>query len=431
MEQRTQFLHMLGQIIAIIGCQWGDEGKGKLVDILAEEYDIVVRATGGANAGHTIYLNEKKFVFHLVPSGVLHEGKIGVIGNGCVIHIPTLVEEIEELKKENIDLNGRLWISEKAHLVLDYHRMLDALQEEQKGGKKIGTTQRGIGPAYTDKMMRIGIRVGELLNFENFKEHYLNNLAFHKKSFGNFEHDDKKELIELEKLAEKIQPFITETFTYLKNAREKGKKILLEGANGTLLDIDHGTYPFVTSSNASIGGIVSGSSIAPTHIKDAIGIVKAYTTRVGSGPFPTELLDETGEFIRQKGGEFGATTGRPRRCGWFDAMVVRYACELNGITAINITKLDVLSGQKTLKIATGYQYKEKNLKSFAEAIGIIDKIQVQYEELAGWDEPLEHCRTFNDLPKNAQNYVKKLAELVRTPIKFIGVGHDRKQMITL
>lgn len=418
----------LGKIIAIIGCQWGDEGKGKLVDILAEKYDLIVRATGGANAGHTIYTENKKIVFHLIPSGVLHAGKIGVIGNGCVIHLPTLFEEIETLKKEGVEVNGRLWISDRGHIVFEYHKKIDILLEEQKGGKKIGTTGRGIGPAYTDKMMRMGIRIGELLNFEKFQEHYLANLKIHQKMYV-FEHDGGKELSELKNYAEKIKPFIAETFTLLRNARENEKSILVEGANGTLLDIDHGTFPFVTSSNAAIGGIISGTGIAPRHISNVIGIVKAYTTRVGSGPFPTELLDETGNMIREKGGEYGATTGRPRRCGWFDAVVVRYACELNGITAINLTKLDVLSGMKTLKIATGYSWNGRKLESFAQAISVIDQITIEYEEMPGWDESLDRCNSFENLPKNAQNYVKRIEKLVKTPIRFIGVGQDRKKMI--
>lgn len=418
----------LGKTIAIVGCQWGDEGKGKLVDILAKKYDLIVRATGGANAGHTIYTENKKIVFHLIPSGVLHEGKIAVIGNGCVIHLPTLFEEIETLKKEEVDISGRLWISDRSHIVFEYHKKIDVLLEEQKGEKKIGTTGRGIGPAYTDKMMRIGIRIGELLNFKKFQEHYLANLKIHQKMYG-FEHDYQKELNELSRLGEKIHPFITETFTLLRNARKSGKTILIEGANGTLLDIDHGTFPFVTSSNASIGGIVTGTGIAPRHINNVIGIVKAYTTRVGSGPFPTELRDETGNAIREKGGEYGATTGRPRRCGWFDAMIVQYTCELNGITNINLTKLDILSGMKTLKIATGYTWKGKPLKSFAQAIGVIDEIEIQYEEIPGWEEPLDLCNAFESLPKNAQNYVKRIEKLVKTPINFIGVGQDRKKMI--
>lgn len=421
----------LGKIAAIIGCQWGDEGKGKLVDILAEKYDIIARATGGANAGHTIYTGDKKFVFHLVPSGVLHEGKIAVIGNGCVIHIPTLFEEIETLKKENILVEGRLWISDRAHIVFDYHKTLDGLQEEQKGGKKIGTTKRGIGPSYTDKIMRMGIRIGELLDFAAFKEHYMANLEFHKKLYGNFEHDSEKELSELEQFAEKLKPFIIDTVEYLNHAHIQEKTLLLEGANGSMLDVDHGTYPFVTSSNATIGGIVTGTGIAPRHFTSAIGIVKAYTTRVGSGPFPTELNDETGNMIREKGAEYGATTGRPRRCGWFDAVVVRYACMINGITHINLTKLDVLSGMPTLKIATSYQYNGKILDTYPASPKTQEKMEIIYEEIPGWEKSLEDCKKFEDLPINAQKYVRRIEELVKAPIAFIGVGRDRKQMITL
>ncbi|MEK7545426.1 MAG: adenylosuccinate synthase [Patescibacteria group bacterium] len=421
-EQKT------GQISIIIGCQWGDEGKGKLVDILAQKHDMIVRATGGANAGHTIYVGDKKVIFHLIPSGVLHPGKIAVIGNGCVIPITTLFEEIATLKKEGVDLDGRLWISDHAHIVLDYHRTLDALQEEQKGGKKIGTTKRGIGPAYADKIMRMGIRIGELLNFEKFTEKYLANLAFHQKAYG-LEHDGTTELAQLKDFAEKIRPYVTETFNVIRTAEKTGKKILVEGANGALLDIDHGTYPFVTSSNASIGGIITGTGIAPQQLGRIIGIVKAYTTRVGSGPFPSELLDEIGEAIRTKGAEFGSTTGRPRRCGWFDGVVTRYACELNGVTEINLTKLDVLSGMKTLKLATSYTHNGKVLNSFADCIDIPEEIEVHYEEMPGWGEDISKCKTREELPQNAQNYIARIEELSGVRVSSIGVGHDRMQMI--
>lgn len=420
----------LSQVIAIIGSQWGDEGKGKLVDILAEKYDIVARATGGANAGHTIYVGDKKTVFHLVPSGVLHKGKVGVIGNGCVVHIPTLFEEIRLLAAQGVDVRGRLFISNRAHVVLDYHKTLDGLLEDQKAGKKIGTTKRGIGPAYTDKMMRIGVQLGELSDFKKFQEHYMENLTMYRKVYGNFTHDSEKELNELKAYAEELLPYIADTSFYLNEAREQGKLILLEGANGTLLDIDHGTYPFVTSSNASIGGVITGSGMAARHIGNSIGIVKAYTTRVGSGPFPTELLDETGNWIREKGGEYGATTGRPRRCGWFDAVVVKYACMLNGTTDINLTKLDILSGMKIIKIATGYEHNGKLLASYPSAPDVLANMKVIYEEMPGWEESLDNCKKFEDLPKNAQNYIARIEQLVKAPVTFIGVGKERSQMIT-
>jgi adenylosuccinate synthase len=428
MRMNTQFSEN-NKVVTVLGCQWGDEGKGKLVDILAEKYDIIARATGGANAGHTIYVGDKKVVFHLIPSGVLHEGKVAVIGNGCVVHIPTLFEEIETLKKEGITIDGRLWISDRTHIVCDFHRILDGLQEEQKGGKKIGTTKRGIGPAYTDKMMRMGIRVGELLDFATFEEHYRSNLAFHQKAFGPFDHDSEKELSELRELSKKIQPFVIDTAQYLDEQRKAGKTILLEGANGAMLDIDHGTYPFVTSSNASLGGIVTGTGVAARHIQANIGIVKAYTTRVGSGPFPTELLDATGDAIREKGGEYGATTGRPRRCGWFDAVVVKYACMINGITDINLTKLDILSGLPVLKIATGYKNKGATINGFPADLKTLETMEIVYEELPGWNEPLDHCTSFDQLPENAKKYIERIEQLVEAKITFIGVGRDRKQMI--
>ncbi len=400
----------LGNITAIIGTQWGDEGKGKLVDILAEKYDWIVRATGGANAGHTIYVNEKKFVFHQIPSGALQLNTKMIVGNGCVINLPSLAEEIQLLKNEGISLENRFFISDRAHLVCDYHKKIDVIQEEMKGGKKIGTTGRGIGPAYSDKINRIGLRLGELLNWEAFEAHYRSNLALVQKMYTTLEHDADAELEAFKQQREELLPFITDTVSLLHAQITTGKKILLEGANATMLDIDHGTYPFVTSSNASIGGIITGTGIPPRKIDSIIGILKAYTTRVGAGPFPSELDNETGEYLRTKGGEYGSTTGRPRRCGWMDTVVAKYAIMLNGLTHINLTKLDVLTGVPTLKILTGYPS--------------------EYIEMPGWTEPLDTCTSFDQLPTNAQNYVIKLEELLSMPITFIGVGYNRNQLIS-
>lgn len=416
-------------MIAIIGMQWGDEGKGKLVDILSEQYDYIVRPTGGANAGHTIYVNGKKFVFHQIPSGVLHPGKIGIIGNGCVIHLPSLLEEINILKNENIDLTGRLFLSDRAHITTEYHRTIDAWQEEQKGDRKVGTTKKGIGPCYTDKANRMGLRVGELLDFPTFQAHYESNVALIKKMYTGIEIDTATELATLQQLSKTLRPIIADTAHILHTALAEGKKVLLEGANATLLDIDHGTYPFVTSSNASIGGMISGSGVPPRMISSYIGIVKAYTTRVGEGPFPTELLDETGESIRKKGNEFGSTTGRPRRCGWFDANIVRFSVHINGTTSINLTKLDVLSGQKELKIATGYLIDGKPLDYYPASLELLKKVEVQYETVPGWEEDISACRSFNELPVNAQTYVKRLEQLIECRIEFIGVGSDRSHLI--
>ncbi len=417
-----------GKVCAVVGGQWGDEGKGKLVDILAEKYDLVARATGGANAGHTIYIGDAKFVFHLVPAGMLHPGKLCVMGNGMVVHFPTLLEELEVLKKAHVKTVGRLKLSDRAHIVFEYHKIIDRLQEEMKGGKKVGTTGRGIGPAYTDKISRIGIRVGELKNFDKFSEHYQRNLALFKKMYG-FRFDGQSELKQLKKIAPKIFPFIADTSHILADAILKGKSILLEGANGALLDIDHGTYPFVTSSNASIGGILAGSGLAPTKLTSAIGIMKAYLTRVGSGPFPTELKDAFGDEIRRVGNEFGATTGRPRRCGWFDAVAARYSVQLNGFTGINLTKVDVLNFVPRIKIGVGYVHKGKKITEFPADLSVLEGCRVEYIEMPGWQEDISAAKTFRKLPKNCRRYIEKLEQLMGCPVQFIGTGKRRDEMI--
>lgn len=426
----------LGQVAVILGSQWGDEGKGKLVDVLSDTYEIVARAAGGANAGHTIYLQDKedatkktKYVFHLVPSGMLNENCICLIGNGVVLHIGTMMEEVELLEESGISTAGRLFIADRTHLVFEYHKIIDGLQEEIKGGKKVGTTKRGIGPCYTDKVRRNGIRIHDLLKWDKFEEKYHANLAMFKKMYGDFEYDSETELAELKKLTEKIKPMIVDGAYYLHKAIKDGKKVLVEGANGVLLDVDHGTYPFVTSSNPTIGGVASGTGLAPTKINSIIGIMKAYTTRVGAGPFPTELFDKMGDEIREAGGEYGATTGRPRRCGWFDAVVGRYAVMINGMTDLNLTKLDVLSGIGSLKIAIAYKHEGKTLTSFPADLDIIENMEIEYIEMPGWTEDISKIRKFEDLPENAQNYVKKIEELTECKVSSIGVGVERNDLI--
>lgn len=433
-----------GNVSVILGGQWGDEGKGKLIDIMAKQYDIVARATGGANAGHTVYIpdpvheNEtKKFVFHLMPSGVLYPNVIGVIGNGVVLHIPTLLEEIETLKNSNVHVDGRLFISDRAHLLFEYHKIIDGLQEEMKGKGAVGTTKRGIGPAYADKISRHGIRVNDLLNFEQFDHKLRANVAQLQKVY-TFDYDVDREIDYYRHKIAQIKPFITDTSLYLNQAMKEGKKILIEGANGTLLDIDHGTYPYVTSSNASIGGAIAGSGVAPNKITSAIGIMKAYCTRVGAGPFPTEQDNDTGEAIRKKGGEFGSTTGRPRRCGWFDAVASRYSVELNGMTSINLTKLDVLSGLDTIKIGMAYKHKGEVIASvtankaasFPSSADVLAHVEVEYLEMPGWKQDISSARRLGDLPENAQKYVAKIEELLSCPVDFVGVGMSREQMAT-
>jgi adenylosuccinate synthase len=426
----------LGNVAAVIGTQWGDEGKGKLVDILSEKYDIIARATGGANAGHTIYVpnplnpeETQKFVFHLVPSGIIHEGKIAVIGNGLVINLPSLMEELDTLKKYKIDLTGKLLISDRSHIAFDYHKKIDALEEERKGDKKVGTTLRGIGPAYQDKIARRGVRIGEMLDFERFAEHVRNTFVQLQRMHKDLKHDIEKELKELRKMLGFLRPFITDTALYLNKSMKEGKTILIEGANGTHLDIDHGTYPFVTSSNPTSGGLHTGLGIGANKIKSVVGIMKAYITRVGGGVFPTELHDELGEKIREKGDEYGATTGRPRRCGWFDVIVGRYAVMVNGLTSVNLTKLDVLDDLDKIKVCIGYKYKGNKMESMPSTIPMYDDLELEYIEMDGWQSDTSKAKTFEDLPENAQKYVQKLEELIECPIQFIGIGMKRDQMI--
>ncbi len=424
------------QVSAVLGTQWGDEGKGKLVDILAEKADVIIRAAGGANAGHTIYVPNKdnpeettKFIFHLIPSGCFHEGKEIVLGNGLVIHLGTLIEELDTLKNHGIDLNGKLFISDRAHIVFDYHKKIDGLEEERKGDKKVGTTLRGIGPAYQDKIARRGVRMGELLEFDKFSDHVRSTLIQLQRMYPDLKHDIEKELEKIRNNLGYLRPFITDTALYINNAIDQGRKILVEGANGTHLDIDHGTYPFVTSSNPTGGGLHTGTGIGLNKITDVIGIMKAYTTRVGEGVFPTELTDDLGEKIREKGGEYGATTGRPRRCGWFDAVVGKYSVMINGLTSVNLTKLDVLDDLPHIKICTGYKYKGKKLHSMPTVSDQYKDLELEYIEMDGWIKDTSGAKSFEDLPENAQKYILKIEELIGCPVNYIGIGKRRDQMI--
>jgi len=431
------FFQKYGKVVAILGGHWGDEGKGKLIDILAEQYDLVARGTGGANAGHTVYVEDpersgkkKKFVFHLMPSGVLHPEIVGVIGNGCVIHLPTFFEEVDFLRANRIEVEGRVFISDRAQLVFEYHKLLDRILEERKGKNKVGTTGRGIGPTYSDKMARVGFRVHDLLDFENFEKRFREHVEDLRQTykFSGSDYDLEKELQYYREIVSRLKPYIADTALYLNRAITAGKKLLLEGANATLLDIDHGTYPYVTSSNASIGGMLAGLGIGSMNISAIIGVMKAYCTRVGAGPFPTELDNELGEKMRTTGGEFGSTTGRPRRCGWFDAPASKYSVMINGMTSINLTKLDVLDDFETIKIATKYFYKGRELESFPASLEILSNVEVVYEEMPGWKQSTSSARKISDLPKNAQNYAARIEELLGMPIEFIGVGQSREEM---
>lgn len=423
------YLASLGQVAVVLGAQWGDEGKGKLTDILAEKYKIIVRATGGANAGHTIKVGEQKYVFHLLPSGILYPDTKCVIGNGCVVHFPTLLKELETLKGYNIDVAGRLFVSDQAHIVFDYHQEIDALQEEEKGAQSVGTTKRGIGPCYADKIARMGIRVADLKDEVLFREKLQNNLAYHKRMY-QLDFDVENEVRKYrDEILPQIESFITDTVAFLEKAYKDGEFILAEGANGTHLDVDHGTYPYVTSSNPTIGGICTGTGLGAKSFSDIIGIVKAYTTRVGKGPFITELDDELGESIRQKGGEFGSTTGRPRRCGWLDLVILRRSIWLNSLTEINLTKLDVLSGIPELKIAVAYEYNGEKLQYPPSDPKILAECRPVYQAFPGFEGDLMSARTLTDLPENAQKYISFIQDYLGVPIKSIGVGQRRDEMV--
>ena len=410
----------------IIGTQWGDEGKAKMIDFYSQKADIIVRYQGGANAGHTVVVNGKKHVFHLIPSGILHEGTICVIGNGVVVDPVQLIEECKLLEKEGIDVRKRLYISDAAHLLLPFHKEMDAAMEEARSNK-IGTTKRGIGPCYADKCLRVGIRVGDIFDEEYLKERLttalnVKNIQFERcYNRAGFSFDEIYEL--LMQFKAYAGSLAINTPYYLHNEAKKGKNILLEGAQGNALDIDHGTYPFVTSSNPSIGGAIAGSGINPFLINEVVGITKAYVTRVGEGPFPTEEKGEAGEIMRQRGGEFGATTGRPRRCGWFDMELLKHTLRINGITTIALTKLDVLSGFEAIKVAVGYTINGKKIDYFPSSMQ--DKIVPIYEEHPGWKEDISHCTSFKELPKTAQKYIQFIQDSLQVPISIISVGPDR------
>eukprot|EP00741_Cyanophora_paradoxa_P006624 tig00001029_g6409.t1 len=388
----------------ILGSQWGDEGKGKLVDLCSASFDIAARCAGGSNAGHTIVVDGKKFAFHLIPSGILHKNCVCVIGNGVVLHLPSFFKELESLKAQGIDYEGRVKVSDRAHLLFDFHQIVDGLREGELSGtgESIGTTKKGIGPCYSSKANRSGIRVGDLLHFDGFPEALRRCVRNKFKRFHQFDYDIEGEIERYREYAKRLAPMVTDTVFYINDAYSKGKRILIEGANATLLDIDFGTYPYVTSSNASIGGACTGLGISPKKIGAIIGVVKAYTTRVGAGPFPTELHDAVGEKLRARGHEFGTTTGRPRRCGWFDAVVVRYSHMINEYTHINLTKLDVLDDHTEIKIAVDYKLNGEVIKGFPASLEDLAKVEVVYETLPGWNTSIAQCRKFSDLPADAQ-----------------------------
>jgi adenylosuccinate synthase len=422
--------------VVVIGTQWGDEGKGKVVDVLAEKAHVVARFQGGNNAGHTMVVDGESFISHLIPSGILHPDKICLIGNGVVVDPAVLIQEIAELKERGVPVGPQnLLVSENAHLIMPYHKLLDHGREKLKGDKKLGTTGRGIGPCYEDKVTRRGIRFCDFIDPETFEEKLsliVPEKNFYLRDFLKYETVDQESILE-EYLpyAEALRSYVANVSLVLSQAVKAGDHILFEGAQGTHLDIDHGTYPFVTSSNTVAGNACCGAGIGPTQIHGVIGMVKAYTTRVGRGPFPTELHDDIGDRLQEMGVEFGATTGRRRRCGWLDAVVVRNSARINSLTGIAITKLDVLSGLKTLKICTAYEYKGDKLPEFPSALRVLEACRPIYEELPGWIEDITAVNDEGGLPENARAYLRRLEELVETPIQIISVGPGRHETIML
>ncbi len=421
--------------LVVVGAQWGDEGKGKIVDLLTDYADIVVRYQGGSNAGHTVIVGNEKHVFHLIPSGILHPGKKCIIGDGVVVDPEVLLNEIEILKAKGIFRPEDLLISKNAHLVMPYHKKLDVVREKFRGDNKIGTTGRGIGPAYEDKVLRCGIKCGDLLNEEDFRDKLKANLLEKNHYINTILHEEGYEVHQIYhnymNLAASINVHIKDTSKFLNDAISKKKKIMFEGAQGTLLDLDHGTYPYVTSSNTVAGGACTGAGVGPSRIDSVIGITKAYTTRVGEGPFPTEMKGQEGENLREQGGEYGATTGRPRRCGWFDAVAAKYASRINGFDGLIITKLDVLDNMQKIDICVAYRYKGAIIDDFPTETSVLNACEPIYETMPGWMSKTGGVKTFDKLPRLAQAYVKRLEELSGVPVFIVSVGANREDSIIL
>jgi adenylosuccinate synthase len=415
--------------LAVLGAQWGDEGKGKIVDLLTPRFDIVARYQGGHNAGHTVYVNGVKFVLRLIPSGMLHPGIACVIGNGVVIDPQALFGEVDELGRHGIDVENRLFVSDKAHLILPYHRDLDLLSEARRGERKIGTTSRGIGPAYEDKIGRRGIRVADLANPHGLEQNVRDNVLARNRLVHDSTMDWQAVLHQLLETGRRLRPLVRDVSLMLASAMKAGRSILFEGAQGTLLDIDHGTYPYVTSSNASIGGVCTGLGVGPSAIGAVLGVAKAYTTRVGEGPLPTELTGDMGARLRDSGNEYGAVTGRPRRCGWYDAVAVRYGVRINGLDALALTKLDVLDGLERLEICTAYRCGSRTISEFPSDIAQLATCEPVYESMPGWSAPTRGIRRFADLPENARRYIARLEDVSGVPAAIVSTGSDRDDTI--
>ena len=418
--------------LCVLGAQWGDEGKGKIVDLLTPQFSVVARYQGGHNAGHTVFVSGKKFVLHLIPSGILHPGIVCLIGNGVVVDPNALFTELDELVALGVDSSNRLFVSDKAHVILPYHRELDVLAEARRGDQKIGTTSRGIGPAYEDKIGRRGIRMGDLADQSAdgpLAAAVRENVAARNRLVGNAEMNWQDVLADLRRAWKRLQPLVTDTSLYLHKALAAGKRVMFEGAQGTLLDIDHGTYPFVTSSNSTAGGAATGLGVGPGAIGTVLGVAKAYTTRVGAGPLPTELFGEMGERLRETGQEYGASTGRPRRCGWYDAVAVRYAARVNGLHALAVTKLDVLDGLEKLEICTAYRCGGETLTEMPSDLAQLAACEPIYETMPGWSQPTKGITDFAELPENAKRYIARLEEISGVPAAIISTGSDRDHTI--
>ncbi|MBC7104796.1 MAG: adenylosuccinate synthase [Firmicutes bacterium] len=420
--------------VVLIGTQWGDEGKGKITDFLAREADLVVRYQGGNNAGHTVVIEGQEFRLHLIPSGIFYPDKLCLIGNGVVIDPAVLVRELDMLAARGIS-TANLRISPRAHLIMPYHRRLDEAEEDRRGDSRIGTTRRGIGPAYMDKAARSGIRVVDLLDPDEFAARLKENIAEKNRVLGQIYglsgFDFEEVLSDYLRLADRIRPHVADTSVLLDEAIKNGRNVLFEGAQGTLLDLDHGTYPYVTSSHPTAGAACLGAGIGPTRIDRVVGVAKAYVTRVGGGPFPSELQGGPGDLLRQRGAEFGTTTGRPRRTGWFDAVVVRYAARINGLDYLALTKLDILSGLPEVRICRSYRYRGEELTDFPASLKVLSECEPVYETLPGWNEDLSGIREYGALPGNARRYVERIVELTGVPVALIGVGTGRHQTIAL
>ncbi|SAM84568.1 uncharacterized protein UBRO_05854 [Ustilago bromivora] len=422
-----------GKATVLLGSQWGDEGKGKLADVLSGQMDVCARCAGGNNAGHTIVADvngvKTKFDFHLLPSGLVNPRCAGFIGSGVVVHVPSFFAELDSIEKKGLNCDGRLFISDRAHLVFDFHQVVDGLKEVELGGSSIGTTKKGIGPAYSSKASRSGLRVHHLYDPELFASKFRKLVEGRFKRYGHFEYDTEGEIARYRAFAERLRPHIVDGVTFIHTALAQNRKVLVEGANALFLDIDFGTYPFVTSSSTSIGGVLTGLGIPPTAIGDVIGVMKAYTTRVGMGPFPTELHEEIGHHLQEVGAEYGVTTGRRRRCGWLDLVMMRYSCLINGYTSLNLTKLDVLDQLKELKIAIGYVVDGKELPSFPADLEVLAKVEVQYKTLPGWQQDISKAQTWEELPENCRKYVEFIEQFLGVKIEWIGVGPARESMI--